>query len=115
MAVDASSRTGGASTALVSCLLTMISLTIDSLTIDSLTIDSLTIVFAESIFLRIANWNRDRSRTASMGWPNVVRIVIEGIIYDLIKRGAEWVFETPPPPGKRPPVIYDPMSGYNFY
>jgi hypothetical protein len=44
------------------------------------------------------------------GW--IVRVIIEGIAYDLIKSGAQWVLKDPPPIGKRPPVLY--ADGYLF-
>jgi hypothetical protein len=34
----------------------------------------------------------------------LVKIVIEGVVYELIKSGAEWLFRNPPK--KRPPVIW---------
>jgi hypothetical protein len=36
----------------------------------------------------------------------IIKIIIEGVAYDLIKSGAQWLFRDPPPPGKRPPVIW---------
>jgi hypothetical protein len=47
--------------------------------------------------------------------PWIVMVVIDGVTFELIKAGTKWVFRTPPPLGKRPAVIYDAASGYNFY
>ena len=49
-----------------------------------------------------------------MPLPWIVVVIIEGIAFELIKHGAVWVFSTPPPAGKRPPLIYDEKSGYTF-
>lgn len=45
--------------------------------------------------------------------PWIVEVIIAGATYDLVKSGAEWVLRNPPPPGKRPPVLY--ANGYVFH
>jgi hypothetical protein len=49
--------------------------------------------------------------------PGIIEIIIDGIVYDLVKHGAEWVIRgataKPPPIGKRPPVLW--ANGVQFH
>lgn len=44
----------------------------------------------------------------------IIKIIIQGVAYDLVKAGAEWLFRDPPPPGKRPPVIWSEGRIFNL-
>lgn len=45
----------------------------------------------------------------------VIRALAGNIAYDLVKAGAKWLLQDPPPMGQRPRVLYSEQAGMTFH